>query len=91
MPPKLRPLEETSISCELVHSPEYIPDHNRNGKSQKDKHKAQDIPSKCHHSSVCDSKRGGERLGSEEKVIFVFKLLESIFPVHPHRFHRKNI
>ena len=40
---------------------------------------------------ISDSKRDGEGLASEEKVIFVLKLLESVLPVHSYRFHRKNI
>ena len=38
----------------------------------------QDVPSECHHASICDSKRGGGGLASEEKVIFVLKLLGPI-------------
>ena len=50
----------------------------------------QDVPSECHHASIRDSKRGGGGLASEEKVIFVLKLLGPILPVLSHRFHRKK-
>ena len=51
----------------------------------------QDVPPECHHTSICDSKRDGGRLASEEKVIFVLELLGLILPVHFHRFHIRNI
>ena len=40
---------------------------------------------------ISDSKRDGEGLASEEKVIFVLELLGPVLPVHSHRFYRKNI
>ena len=49
----------------------------------------QDVPSVCHHASICDSKRGGGGLAIEEKVILLLKLLGPILPVHFHRLHRK--
>ena len=51
----------------------------------------QDVPSECHHASICDSKRGGRGLASEEKVIFVLELLGPILPDHFHRFHKRTI
>ena len=59
--------------------------------SHKDMNNNQDVPSECHHASICDSKRGGRGLASEEKVIFVLKLLGPILPVPFHRFHKRNI
>ena len=59
--------------------------------SHKGANNNQDVPSKCHHASQCDSKRGGGGLASEEKVGFVLKLLGPIIPVHFHRFHKRNI
>ena len=50
----------------------------------------QDVPSEYHHASICDSKRGGRELASEERVIFVLELLGPILPVHFHRFHREQ-
>ena len=48
-----------------------------------------DVPSECHHTSICDSKRGGGQSASEEKVIFVLKLPGPTLPVHFHRFPKK--
>ena len=45
----------------------------------------------CHHTSISDSKKDGEGLDSEEKVVFVLELLGPVLPFHSHRFHRKNI
>ena len=42
------------------------------------KKKPQDVPSECHHASIYDSRRGSGGLASEEKVIFVLKLLGPI-------------
>ena len=50
----------------------------------------QDVPSKCHHASICDNK-GGRGLASEEKVIFVLKIVGPILPFPFHRFHKRNI
>ena len=58
--------------------------------SHKGMNNNQDVPSECHYTSTCDSKRSCGGLGSEEKVIFVLKLLGPIFPVHFHRLHRKK-
>ena len=51
----------------------------------------QDVPSECHHTSICDRERGCGGLTREEKVIFVLKLPGPILPVHFHRFHKRNI
>ena len=59
--------------------------------SHKGMNSNQGIPSECHHATICDSKRGGGGLASEEKVIFVLKLLGPILPVHFHRFHKRSI
>ena len=59
--------------------------------SHKGTNNNQDVPPECHHTSVCDSKRGGGGLASEEKVIFVLELLGSILPAHFYRFHKRNI
>ena len=50
----------------------------------------QDVPTECHHASICDSKRSCGGLAGEEKAIFVIRLLGPILPVHFHRFHRKK-
>ena len=42
----------------------------------------QDVFTECHHVSICNSKRSCGGLASEEKVIFVLKLLGPILPVH---------
>ena len=49
------------------------------------------FPSECHHTSICDSKRGGGGLAREEKVGFVLDLLGPILPAHYQRLHKKNI
>ena len=59
-------------------------------KEMNNKMNNQDVLSECHHTSICDSKRGGRGLASEERVIFVLELLGPILPVHFHRFHRKK-
>ena len=57
--------------------------------SHKGMNNNQEVPSEGHHASICDGKRGGGGLASEEKVIFLLKLLGPILPVHFHRLHRK--
>ena len=59
--------------------------------SYKEMNNNQDVPSECQHASIHESKRGGGGSTSEEKVIFVLKLLGPILPVHSHRFHKRNI
>ena len=88
---KLGGLGEASVFHVPVHIPEYSPDHNRSIKLSRDKQKNQAVPSECHHTSIHDSKRGCGGLASEEKVVFVLKLLEPVLPVHSHRFHKRNI
>ena len=43
------------------------------------------VTQKYHHTSMYDSKRGGEGTASEEKVIIVLELLGPILPAHSHR------
>ena len=50
--------------------------------SHKGMNNNQDVPSECHHISICDSKRGGDGPASEKKMIFVLELLRPILPVH---------
>ena len=40
---------------------------------------------------ISDSKRDGEGLASEEKVIFVLELIGPVLPAHIHRFHKRNV
>ena len=87
--PKLGLLGEASIFHVPMHIPEYSPDAVEMV-GHKGINNNQDVPSECHHTSICDSKRGGGQSASEEKVIFVLKLLGPILPVHFHRFHKKN-
>ena len=63
-----------------------IPDYQKSGTN-----KNQYFSSEHHHISISDSKRDGEGLASEEKVIFVLELLGPVLPAHSHRFQRKNI
>lgn len=58
--------------------------------SHKGTNSNQNVPPECHHTTICDSKRGGGGLASEEKVIFVLELLGPILPVHFHGLHRKK-
>ena len=74
MLPKLVLLGEASVLHVPMHIPEYSLDLSRSSES---------LPHQY-------SKRGGGGLASEEKVIFVLKLLGSILPVHFHRFQRKK-
>ena len=90
MSPKLVPLGEASISCVSGHIPEYILTAVETV-SHKGMNNNQDVPSECHHTSICDGKRGGGGLASEKKVIFVLQLLGPILPVHFHRVHKRNI
>ena len=58
--------------------------------SHKGMNNNQDVPSECHHTSIRDGKRDCGGLASEERVIFVLKLLEPILPVHFHSFHKRH-
>ena len=72
--PKLVLLGKASFLHVPMPIPEYSSDLNRSSES---------LPLQY-------SKRGGEGLASEGKVIFfVFELLGPIFPVHFHRFHKR--
>ena len=53
--------------------------------------KTQDVSSKCHRTTICDSKRVGGGLVSKKKVIFVLELQGPMLPVHFHRSHKRNI
>ena len=68
--PKLGLLEEASILRVPMYILEYSPDCSRNSQDEQQP----DVPSECHHASICDIKRGGRGLASEEKVIFVLKI-----------------
>ena len=61
-----------------VHDPEYIPDHNETGTNIKPIYSFRVSP---HQYS--DSKGDSERLASEEKVIFVLKLLRPVLQFIP--------
>ena len=69
-----------------MHDPEYTPDNNKTSMNIKPV-----CSFKHHHTSIGDSKRDGEGVAIEEKVIFVLELLGLVLPVHSHRFHRKDI
>ena len=47
-----------------------------------DEHKIKGVHSECHYTSMCDNRRGGQGLASEDKVIFVLELLSQSFQSH---------
>ena len=48
----------------------------------------QDVPSACHHTSICDTKRGVDGWPAR-KAIFALKLLGAIVQVHFHSFTKE--